>query len=1267
MKKMKRFFIGKQQILIFITFVFTTIAWGQEMPNLSGKGTAYDPYLITSKNEWDKFAAYVGGNSGYHYDGKFVKLTNDIGTVGDEVSVSAGSDEGYFAGHFDGDGHTILFKVTDTERKQYIAPFFCVAGRTEASVTNLNVTGTITTNGTKAAGIIGLVSYDVEIKNCTSNITIVSNTAGSDTHHGGLIGEIENNSEIKLENCVFEGTMSGNTTNCAGFIGKIPTGEGVRVTVKYTNCTQAHTLIEHDATTVFGTFHLPIDFEPEGDEEAWSTAYFTHRVNESDAQGTAAYNDGENPIPANKILKSYVRMYAPEISKVFYVPAAEITGLNTTLYYGTPNPTVTYYGKQLVKGTDYTVTIDTTSVVNKIMITGAGDFTGSYTKTGVTINAAVRNWANLKTALSNSTAKVITFDIDGNYSAQGAEALVVNCNVTLDLNGKTIDRGLYSASKDGTVKTDVQTLKGYVIKINSGKTVTIQNGTITGGNNRGRQGESSDDGNGGGIINAGNLTLRNVDISNNKVDLCSGYVSGNASFWGTGGGIFNSGGSLSIINCTIRDNVCYGGGGGVHLKSGTLTMSDGTVVSGNIADSKGGGLRLESKQPITIEGCQIINNKAKGTDAPDGAGVYINSSGSERLLKNCLIAGNHTLWRGGGVYVMGGATVTFENCDIVNNTALGDQSDKETGGGGMLIYNGECHIIGGSITGNTSNSAGGIFVNNSQNLYVSGDVKITGNNGDATRMNVYFYKKKGGTAGKVIIEGNIGGSLIGVSKDEAGAVTSGLKGNGTLENFRSDNYELYWLQLDGSNEASLRASLYWDKPEEWGDVVQETSTGVFEINAPVIIPKNYTATATSITFNTGAPSQGAIFIKDGGQLVYDGTPVDVACIKSIPKTVSSEDATGWMLISPPVDDPSIKEATNLITANTPPYDFDLLLYDEPHHYWRSYGASSTPFTGGKLYNGRGYMYRNSKGLNVEYVGKTNRAAGGATSINLTYTTDDDNPLPGFHLIGNPFTQNITTSNISLSNGARFTGGYVLDGKGGWTSNLEVTLKPADAMLVQIDKATTATFTKTAKSRSENEKDFIQFNVANSKYEDVAYALFEEGPGLNKINHLNDKIPMVYIDKNGKDYAIATMEKNVKTFDLNFKAKTNGRYTLSVKTIGGDYSYLHIIDKLTGKDIDMLLDGEYTFTGSPKDRENRFTVRLNHIGGEISGDHSFAYQSGTDLVVTGEGELQVFDTMGRFVMSRRVSDTETVSTASLHGLYILRLVGTEVKTQKIVLR
>ena len=121
---------------------------------------------------------------------------------------------------------------------------------------------------------------------------------------------------------------------------------------------------------------------------------------------------------------------------------------------------------------------------------------------------------------------------------------------------------------------------------------------------------------------------------------------------------------------------------------------------------------------------------------------------------------------------------------------------------------------------------------------------------------------------------------------------------------------------------------------------------------------------------------------------------------------------------------------------------------------------------------------------------------------------------------------------------------------------------------------------------------------------------------------------------------------------------------------GNYSYLHVIDRLTGEDIDMLFEGEYNFIGSPRDNEARFIVKLDYSANidELEVSDSFAYQSGDVIIVNGEGTLQVFDVMGRFVRSININGSESINASEFStGVYVFRMVGNDVKAQKVVIR
>ena len=98
---------------------------------------------------------------------------------------------------------------------------------------------------------------------------------------------------------------------------------------------------------------------------------------------------------------------------------------------------------------------------------------------------------------------------------------------------------------------------------------------------------------------------------------------------------------------------------------------------------------------------------------------------------------------------------------------------------------------------------------------------------------------------------------------------------------------------------------------------------------------------------------------------------------------------------------------------------------------------------------------------------------------------------------------------------------------------------------------------------------------------------------------------------------------------------------------------------------------YTFTASITDYESRF--KLVFVANENDNENEntpFAFIHNGNIIVNGEGTLQIVDVLGRVLFSQENATVNyqlsTVNYAS--GVYVLRLInGDDVKTQKIVVR
>lgn len=454
--------------------------------------------------------------------------------------------------------------------------------------------------------------------------------------------------------------------------------------------------------------------------------------------------------------------------------------------------------------------------------------------------------------------------------------------------------------------------------------------------------------------------------------------------------------------------------------------------------------------------------------------------------------------------------------------------------------------------------------------------------------------------------------------------------------------------------------------EETGILTDDVivNEGVFYVDEIIIVPDGKKLEITG-TGSLISPVAENLIIEEGGQLIIpNNATVAATFIKNVPEKTSKDVAvTGWTLISSPTTTTgqayeSFESVTNLTASG-----YLLYNYDEENRIWRS--SQTTGHTYSTLNVGQGYLYGNSTGTAIEFTGNVNSAA--SYLVDLSYNEKDSDKLAGFNLIGNPFSHEIAWSNgVTLTGGSISDGYYKIDGEGFSATLCTENIAPLQGILVKANATgQSVTFNNVmplAKGEQANH-DNIMFKVENSECSDVAYALFDKGYGLNKISHRGDMVPMLYIPQNGENYAIAMMDDNTNSFNLGFEAKTTAKYTLTYKA-KGEFNYLHVIDRMTGEDIDMLLEGEYSFVGSPQDDNNRFIVRLGYLPNyDDNGEDTFAYQNGSDIVVSGEGELQIFDVMGRKVASITINGVETVNIPT-QGVYIMKL---NEKTQKIVVR
>ena len=176
------------------------------------------------------------------------------------------------------------------------------------------------------------------------------------------------------------------------------------------------------------------------------------------------------------------------------------------------------------------------------------------------------------------------------------------------------------------------------------------------------------------IRSGGSLTLENIILDGNNP--APGASSG-------GGGIENHGTGSLTMNAGATIQNCYnsGGGAGVYSNSGNagttavFTMNPGSEIIGNTSGGYGAAGVYCGYTATTINGGTISGNEANGSYSC-GGGVYVDT-GSTLAMHGGTISGN-TSSTGGGVYLYNSdSALLMDGGTISGNTATG------TGGGGI--------------------------------------------------------------------------------------------------------------------------------------------------------------------------------------------------------------------------------------------------------------------------------------------------------------------------------------------------------------------------------------------------------------------------------------------------------------------------------------------------------------------------------------------------------------------------------------------------------
>ena len=364
----------------------------------------------------------------------------------------------------------------------------------------------------------------------------------------------------------------------------------------------------------------------------------------------------------------------------------------------------------------------------------------------------------------------------------------------------------------------------------------------------------------------------------------------------------------------------------------------------------------------------------------------------------------------------------------------------------------------------------------------------------------------------------------------------------------------------------------------------------------------------------------------------------------------AEDA--WMFVAAPMKyDVSPNYVKNVfpLDGNDQPSptsdEYDLYRFNQSADAeWENYKAHVSDFN---FEGGKGYLYAR------KYADPDTIVFGGSfcgedvKEVPLAY--DATAGFAGWNLVGNPL---ITTAYIDRPY-------YQIDDRGNHIEAIDtysmMPISRCAGVIVCAENANdVVTFSKNKPSQSAGKGSV---NITLSKVgargsetiQDNAIVSFNEGTKLGKFI-FNENNARIYIPQDDSDYAIVYSNREGEV-PLNFKTKTTGRYTITVETChGASLQGAQLIDKFENVTVNLNVCNSYTFIGSAADGPDRFSLVFNS---DNAGDN-FAYQNGSDIIINGEGELQMFDVMGRVVMQLHIDGVETIAKPSQNGVYIMKL-------------
>ena len=465
----------------------------------------------------------------------------------------------------------------------------------------------------------------------------------------------------------------------------------------------------------------------------------------------------------------------------------------------------------------------------------------------------------------------------------------------------------------------------------------------------------------------------------------------------------------------------------------------------------------------------------------------------------------------------------------------------------------------------------------------------------------------------------------------------------------------------------------WGKASNWEPVGAPTIEQNVVLKANATIESGCVAEAKSINGTGTSADNFTLTIKDSGKLKHLNSGVRATVEKEIRAYNTNYDEENYnngdyYLITNPLTSNVTPDAENnyLLSGSYDFYSWDYSASDD--NEWRNYEANPKPFTSLNV-GAYGYLYANETGATLTYTGTINAYTNSKSRYCGASSSPENYDFPGWYLLGNPYMYDAYLATATTS-GTALPYIKMNDAGDGFTNVAAGTpIEPMEGFFYQQATTSGSVYVVTYEpAATKNSK--LNMNLRrDNKQLDNAILVFGGEQQLGKMT-FRPNSSKIFMPVEGKDYAITSVEGQVGEVPVSFVPENNGTYSLSFTSEEVSFSYLHLIDNMTGADVNLLQTPSYTFDARTSDYESRFRL-VFATGSSVDGDtFGFVNASGNFCIfgIEGEATVQVIDILGHVISSETFSGSYEKRINGAPGVYMVRLInGNDVKIQKVVVR